>query len=355
MSGSIKHTLSTLTVAALLGGGLIAGGAAPASAASCNPGYVAQEFRPGVYECVADPAALLATNFLVSIQGKTTQGQHLQGVVAQGWTDAFIIDLQWKRNGVAIAGATSWGYLLTSADVGARITLTATVMQDGKAVRTKTSAASGTVAPLALVNDKRPRVDGNAFPGHTLKVNPGQWSKGTAGYETQPTPSSYAYQWKRDGVAIKGATKPVYKVTTADLGKAITVTVTAKKAGYKDGIATSAGTKAAYGTMKVGTHLRGKLGTYVFGQRTGYNPTPKVGQRVSWDVPEGASGFRPDSMKVQWLLNGKPVSGITKRPFKGDYQVKKSDAGKKLSLRVTYQEAGYKNLVLTTPARTIKK
>ena len=50
------------------------------------------------------------------------------------------------------------------------------------------------------------------------------------------------YQWKRNGVAITGATAATYKLVAADAGKRITVTVIGRKSGYRTVAKTSAQT-----------------------------------------------------------------------------------------------------------------
>lgn len=72
--------------------------------------------------------------------------------------------------------------------------------------------------------------------GKKLTIKVGTW---------KPKPSSYAYQWYRDGTKIKGATKSSYTVAKADKGKRITVKVTGKKSGY------TSVTKASKATKRV--------------------------------------------------------------------------------------------------------
>jgi hypothetical protein len=74
-----------------------------------------------------------------------------------------------------------------------------------------------------------PTISGNAAVGSTLTANPGQWDSGMA----------FAYQWKRDGVAIDGATGSTYATVTADVGHAIAVAVTGSKLGYDTTTVTS--------------------------------------------------------------------------------------------------------------------
>jgi hypothetical protein len=87
--------------------------------------------------------------------------------------------------------------------------------------------------PLAPVNSVLPAITGTATEGQTLTASTGTWSG-------SPT---FAYVWKRGGVAIGSATASTYLLVTADVGAVITVTVTATNAGGSAD-ATSAGTSA---------------------------------------------------------------------------------------------------------------
>ena len=68
-----------------------------------------------------------------------------------------------------------------------------------------------------------PSISGKAVAGQILTAATGTWS---------PTPTSFSYQWKRDGAAIAGATGATYRVTNDDATRRITVTVTANVPGY---------------------------------------------------------------------------------------------------------------------------
>jgi hypothetical protein len=53
-------------------------------------------------------------------------------------------------------------------------------------------------------------------------------------FVTSPaTGVKFAFQWYRDGVALKGKTQFVYLEKSPDIGKDITLRITASKAGYK--------------------------------------------------------------------------------------------------------------------------
>jgi hypothetical protein len=82
---------------------------------------------------------------------------------------------------------------------------------------------------------KAPVISGTAKVGRTLKTANGTWS---------PAATSYTYQWYANGKAIGGATKASLVLKSAQKGKEITVKVTARRTGHKDGTAVSAATKA---------------------------------------------------------------------------------------------------------------
>jgi hypothetical protein len=129
----------------------------------------------------------------------------------------------------------------------------AVVITKGKitSVRVSTSpkASTATVSdPFTAVNVRldnanfrkryKAYINGTRRVGHTLSVHATPWLAGS--YPT--TRASMSYQWKRNGKAVKGATKSNYKLTKSDRGKRITVTATARRYGYNTGSTTSART-----------------------------------------------------------------------------------------------------------------
>lgn len=108
------------------------------------------------------------------------------------------------------------------------------------------SAVSATPAATgqSLTNTTAPTITGTPTQGQTLTATNGSWSA---------TPDSYTYQWNRAGVAISGATASTYVLAAGDVGNTITVTVTAIKAGYTSGTATSAATAAVASSGGGGT------------------------------------------------------------------------------------------------------
>lgn len=75
---------------------------------------------------------------------------------------------------------------------------------------------------MAPVNTVPPMISGTPKVGKTLTASPGEWD--VAGLK-------FSYQWQANGVDINGAKSASYKVKPKDLGKELTVVVTAKAAG----------------------------------------------------------------------------------------------------------------------------
>jgi len=88
-------------------------------------------------------------------------------------------------------------------------------------------------APM-VVNQTAPEVTGTPRLGQTLTAVPGTWS---------PDPEELAYQWLRNGVPITSATGPTYVVRLGDVGRRLTVRVTAQRQDYLSGEATSSAMK----------------------------------------------------------------------------------------------------------------
>ncbi|WP_345751986.1 endo-1,4-beta-xylanase [Microbacterium rhizophilus] len=139
------------------------------------------------------------------------------------WAPAPVtLKYQWLSDGKKIAGATKASYTIRGADKGHRISVTVTGGKTGYASVSKTSKTTDKVA-VGTFSGPTPKISGWAKSGKHLKVQPGTWS---------PRPSQIAYQWLRDGTAIKGATGASYKLGTADQGHRITVRVTGSATGY---------------------------------------------------------------------------------------------------------------------------
>ncbi|WP_426624976.1 hypothetical protein ACPPVW_02510 [Leifsonia sp. McL0607] len=86
------------------------------------------------------------------------------------------------------------------------------------------------VAPMGAPTIDKPAA---ARVGDELVASAGEWDATTA---------QLSYRWNRDGVPIDGADSRTYTPVAADLGHALTVTITARAPGYAPAVATSAPT-----------------------------------------------------------------------------------------------------------------
>ncbi|RWR19636.1 carboxypeptidase regulatory-like domain-containing protein, partial [Microbacterium enclense] len=161
--------------------------------------------------------------------------------------------------------------------------------------------------------------------GSTLTASPGAWS---------PVPDSLTYQWNRGGAAISGATGSTYTVAAADVGRAITVSVTAVKAGYTRTSTTSTATTATAATFSTA-------------------PTPTVTglARVGGTLfgVAGAWDPQPSALTYQWTRNGTAIAGATS----ATYLVTTADRGAQLRFTVTAARAGYTGLTRVSAAQAV--
>lgn len=229
---------------------------------------------------------------------------------------------QWRRDGVAIRGATTRRYRLQPVDVGRRITVDWEFAAPG--YTTVTGVAGGYVIDPGLLRAGNVKVTGRAKVGLPLTASPGTWS---------PSGVAFTYQWLRSGKAIAGATKATYRPTSRDHGKRLAVRVTGTKSGYVTTSVTSASTSAV------------QAGTITVTRATKLTGTAKVGKRLTATKPKvSVAGV---TYSYTWLRNGRPIAGATK----SSYLLKKADKGKRIQVKVTVKRAGYTTVSSTSPKR----
>lgn len=179
------------------------------------------------------------------------------------------------------------------------------------------AASAFTAAPT-------PTITGAAVVGQTLTANAGAWA---------PTPDAVSYQWNRAGAAITGATASSYLVTSADSGKALTVTVTATKSDFVTTAKSSI-------TWSVGTAFT-----------TAPTPTITGSAAVGSTLTAAAGTWAPvaDSTRYQWNRNGVPILGANA----ATYALVAADAGTSIALTVTSAKAGYATTSKTSAAKAV--
>ncbi|MFS0868115.1 hypothetical protein AB3M83_12380 [Microbacterium sp. 179-B 1A2 NHS] len=254
------------------------------------------------------------------IQGKPAVGTRLTAYPGV-WPAGAQLDYEWYVGGDESPVATTPSFTPTSAQLGEPLSVVVYAAIDPFGTASSThwqyKASYQTSAVVAgTLTAATPTVSGTAAVGSTLKANPGSWTKGT----------SLAYQWYADGKAISKATAAAYKATSAVAGKALSVKVTGKKAGYKSlskaskatAKVTTAGTPTVSGSAVVGATLTVKAGTWTKGA----------------------------SLSYQWYADGKAISKATKSAYK----VTSGAAGKPLTVKVTGKKAGYATVSKTSKA-----
>jgi alpha-tubulin suppressor-like RCC1 family protein len=187
---------------------------------------------------------------------------------------------QWRRNGVAIAGATSATYTtppLTQADNGARFSV---VVRNDKDTVTSADATLTVLGAPAITTS----------PGaQTVAVG------ATAAFSVAATGIGLTYQWRRNGVAVGGATAATYTTpatVAGDDGAVYSVDV-----GNGAGIVSSAdATLTVTGVPAVVT--------------APLSQSVAAGERATFGVV--ATGGQ---LQYQWLRNGTPIAGATARRY----------------------------------------
>ncbi len=182
--------------------------------ANASSGYLVSSASSLVSARTAVSPASITTN---TISGTAIAQQVLTSNVTASGT----ITRVWKRDGVPISGATSGTYTLVEADIGTKITVTATATNSGGTASSTTSDFGPIAALTPTISSAS--ISGTPTYGQTLTVTP-------SGVTGVPTPTS-TYVWNRDGSPISGAQSSTYTLTTADIGTAISATVTVTNSG----------------------------------------------------------------------------------------------------------------------------
>jgi hypothetical protein len=191
-------------------------------------------------------------------------------------------------------------------------------------------------AETTVINTALPTISGAPVVGSTLTASVGSWT---------PAPTEYYYDWLRDGEFIPDAYGSTYVPTAADIGKKITVLVTAGADDYFYGYAESVPTAPVTATVPVTTptvtptpvptvDVPAGLAAIVAGLDV--SGKPKVGKTVK--VTGLDKLFRSStavSYKFQWFAGKKKIAKATKSKLK----ITRAMKGKKLSVKVTAKAA----------------
>jgi hypothetical protein len=163
----------------------------------------------------------------------------------------------------------------------------------------------------------------NSHEGLTLKAAPGSTWRPPVG-KGFPVEPAIAYQWQRNGAAINGAVASTYKLTAAEVGRKIAVTMLIN---LFDGRLKISWTSAATGTVIAPTVLNVV--------KPSVRGLAFVGRTLS--VSAGTWRVAPTRYSYQWLRNGIAIKGATG----STYGLTTADKGRKVSVKVVAAIAGY--------------
>lgn len=210
--------------------------------------------------------------------------------------------------GTPIVGATNSSYVIQLADVGYSVhcQVTATNSAGSAAAQSNSTATAYEAVP---VNTVLPVITGTAVVGQLLSCSQGTW--------TSATSVTYAYQWKRSGSSIGGATSSTYTLVSADYGNTITCTVTATNGGGSVP-ATSAATGTVAEPVPVNTVAPVASG-HVF-------------EMLTLSVTTGTwTSITTPTYTYQWKRNGSNISSATS----STYTVVQADEDQSITCTVT--------------------
>lgn len=236
------------------------------------------------------------------------------------WASGTTFVYRWYASGQAIPDATNVSYTPTAGVKGKTLTVKVTGTKTGYATTTRTS--SGVTVGAGVFGAATPRITGQVRTGATVSVSRGTWT---------PAASSYRYQWRVDGVAIRGATGSQYTIPSTYGGKKLSVTVTGVRTGYATKSVTSAGTTV------LRTFSRTTAPTISGTARIG--STLKVGSYGTWTPT-------PSSWRYQWKANGVAIPGATG----SSYKLAGAQYGKKITVTVAAVRTGYYRTARTSAA-----
>ncbi|HWT33949.1 MAG TPA: hypothetical protein VN107_09300 [Microbacterium sp.] len=233
-------------------------------------------------------------------------------VSAGTWDAAATLTYAWTIAGTTVG--TDPSFTPTAAQQGAALSVTVTGSADGYNTASRVSAAV-TIGTATFTTKPVPTIVGAIRVGSRLTAKPGTWSPA----------ASFSYSWKVSGVPV--STASTFTPAATQRGRSLTLTVSAKRAGYVTVTQTTKPITIGYGVFVA--------------------PTPKISGSavVGSTLTANAGTWSPWASKsYRWLRNGVAITGATG----ASYKVTSTDWGKKISVRVTGTRAAYLTKTMTS-------
>jgi hypothetical protein len=286
----------------------------------------------GTAEAITSAATAVVANIndaptgAITITGTAAQGQTLTAANALADLDGIpssgsgAITYQWKADDTTISGATSSTLVLTQAEVGKAITVTASYTDNGGTAEAITSAATAVVANINDAPTGAITITGTASQGQTLAI--------TNSLDDADGLGSFSYQWQADNTNITGATGSSLVLTQAEVGKVISVT-----ASYTDGGGTAEAVTSAATTAVANTNDSPSGSVTISGTPTQGQTLTAANTLADLDgIPSSGGG----AITYQWQADGTAISGATG----SNLVLTQAEVGKAISVTASYTDNG---------------
>ncbi len=277
--------------------------------------------KPGINAALATEPPAVANTVKPTISDPTPETGQVLSATSGTWSPAgATYAYQWLAGGTAISGATSTTYTVADADQGKALTVRVTASKADYTDGVVTSDPTSAVVKPVFTNTAKPTIsDTTPTSGQTLTATTGSWT---------PSGATYAFQWLADGEPITGATTASHQVPSGEVGKSLSVRVTATKAGTTTGIARSEMTSPVAQPIALGGTITNSTKPAID------DTTPQVGQTLT--ASGGTWSQTGVTLAWRWFADGELISGALAQT----YTVAAADEGKALSVRVTASKNG---------------
>jgi hypothetical protein len=275
------------------------------------------------FESVSVPSARVGPVVLATyastpvpvIAGQAVAGETLS-VRPGTWASGAVLTYQWYVDDVPVAWATGATFTLSEAEAGSRVGVRVQGTHPEYGSVAAMSELTPTVRLRPFAASPVPVVRGSARVGVRLRADVGLWN---------PDPV-LRYQWLRDGVPIPGANGTSYVPLPADVGRAVSLKVTAQAPSF---VTVS---KISEPTAVV------KRGTFEVRPKPKVKGNPVVGAKI---VAKAGTWRVRATLSYRWYRDGKPIKGA----IKATYRLKAADAGTRVWVAVKATRPGYTTVI----------
>lgn len=237
------------------------------------------------------------------------------------------ITYSWLADGETLGESTGSRYLLTAEDLDREIRPVVSGVVSG--VRVFYVGQPLTVYKGIIALSSVPKISGTARVTQSITAKSGVWSKDV----------ELAYQWKRNGLNIDGATSETLVLEAGDFaaGDLISVSVTGTLDGYETLTKQSSSVTVLAGVLKITEKPEATA-------QSGYFTGTKI------TVTNGSVNYADADVDFAWYRNGVLIP----TEQSSSYDSSLLDVGKRLAVRVTYSGYGFLPVSITLKLPIIK-